>query len=104
MDWSVPVRVWLIELSSYWPAKNTAIRELLASKGYAPLAGILAQAKAPKSKQVPWSKWGIPSSTEAHLAGTPSGDDEVFVHSSLLSSVPDRIASCARCPSPRWKH
>jgi hypothetical protein len=35
MDWTIPVRVWLIELDAQDPKKDQGVRDLLTSKGYA---------------------------------------------------------------------
>ena len=81
-DWSIPVRLWIVELDGSNPTREDAIRELLATRGYAP--------------------W-IPHGTSAgagrldfRIGKFPCGD-EAFVHHSLVDGLPGRRAQCARC-------
>lgn len=74
MDWSLPVRLFLIEMASVSKQQDDRVRQLLASKGYAPLA-------AP----------------DMFFAS-----NEAFVHRDLLVHVDRRRAYCNRCqPLPR---
>ena len=75
MDWMVPVRVWLIEMDPQRAERNDEIRRLLASHGYAPLAGATGPAEANR----------------------PSATDEAFVHRDLLPTLDQRRAQCRRC-------
>ena len=78
MDWRVPVRVWLIEMDPTLIKRNDQIRRLLASHGYAPLAGTNGSA----------------------AANCPSATDEAFIHRDLLPTLDLRRAQCQRCVTP----
>jgi FkbM family methyltransferase len=41
MDWSIPVRVWVVEVDGSSPAKDTAVRRLLRSRAYCRAPGFL---------------------------------------------------------------
>ena len=82
MDWSIPIRVLMVETDS------DDVRRYLASKGYPlynpfmrPLSG--AELRRGKAK--------VP------LAYQRTSGNELFVHRDLLPDIPRRIAACEQC-------
>lgn len=70
MDWSIPVRLFVIETSMVSnPVREDAIRQILASNGYAPIA-------AP---------------------GYFGAQNEAFIHRDLLSDIDRRRRHCRSC-------
>ncbi|KAL1500387.1 hypothetical protein AB1Y20_013044 [Prymnesium parvum] len=82
-DWSIPVKLWLIELDGNDLQRNDVIREMLASHGYAPYISPAMLAR-----------------TQHHFyVAQKGGNNEVFIHRDLLSSMPERVAACNKCTS-----
>eukprot|EP01062_Namystynia_karyoxenos_P054764 TRINITY_DN4528_c0_g1_i3.p1 TRINITY_DN4528_c0_g1~~TRINITY_DN4528_c0_g1_i3.p1 ORF type:complete len:440 (+),score=73.78 TRINITY_DN4528_c0_g1_i3:91-1410(+) len=73
MDWSIPVRVWVIELDNHNETKNTAVRLLLLSHGY-------RQATA-----VGW-RIGHYCKPKTPLLQEPCMANEVFEHPGLVAA------------------
>eukprot|EP01062_Namystynia_karyoxenos_P054768 TRINITY_DN4528_c1_g4_i1.p2 TRINITY_DN4528_c1_g4~~TRINITY_DN4528_c1_g4_i1.p2 ORF type:complete len:122 (+),score=37.77 TRINITY_DN4528_c1_g4_i1:278-643(+) len=84
MDWSIPVRVWVVELDHHNETKNAAVRLLLRSRGY-------RSAAATGWRITDYCKPRASSSSEACMP------NEVFEHPELVAASE---ASASSWPPP----
>ena len=94
-DWSIPVRVFVVELDGREPGKDDAVRRLLASKGYGLYKPVTLEGgfRAPQNFSADELVRG-----KARIGyKARQNGNEVFLHRALLGDVARRRDECGRC-------
>jgi len=85
-NFHIPVRLWIIEIDGSNATRDEAIRELLATRGYAPYI-------PPGARE--------DGGPDQFNISPGQGRNEAFVHRSLLPDLRRRREACRRCTT--WK-